>query len=77
MKPRLFRVATLVALGVCALKKSLRAAPLSRRVTWPVGQMKLTELAEIFSQVVPELLATSTRRIYGEPYWTLCAVVTI
>ena len=65
------------AFAFCALKKSFNATPLSSIVTVPVGHTKLIAPVVRFSQVVPELFATSTRKMYGEPYATDCAAVVI
>src|SRR2546430_12492011 len=72
MKPRSFKWATLLEPG-----KSLSGFAPSSIVTVPVGQMKLTALVVTFSQIVPVLFATSTRKIYGEPYGTEWEFVSI
>ncbi|SRR5258706_6893750 len=77
MNPRSFKRATFLAPGVCAVGKSLSGFGPSFRLTDPVGQTKLRPALAMFSQIVPALFATSTRKIYGEPYATLCAAVTI
>jgi len=74
-KPRSFKFAILVALAFCALGKSFSGLPLLRSCTEPVGHANETTPVVAFSQGVPLLLVTSTRRIYGDPYATFCAAV--
>ena len=68
IKPRLFRLATFVAFGVCAEKKSFNATPLSSKETDPVGQTKLAVVETtvplvMVSHVLPLPFATSTRKM--------------